>query len=254
MTARPRPTPAATATGLRGDDESAGVADVHDRVREAILRGDLAADTTVSQVALANDLGISRTPLREALRMLQREGLVSSERNRQVRIAPLSVDDVEQIYCARLSLEATAARLTVMRLTPEQAAEIEGNLARLVHFAVAHDYERWELVHREFHGRLVAEAGPRFAELLRQLSDHAERYRRLYTINAPRAWSTGSDEHRLIADAAIARDADLLARRLAAHLAHTAFGVIELLDGDHRPERLQATVAQLVGPDDPWAR
>jgi len=246
--------PARSTGPVTGDGEPEGIADVHERVREAILRGELAPGTSVSQVALARELGVSRTPLREALRMLQREGLVQSERNRQVLVAPFSVDDVEQIYCARLCLEAAAVRLSVPRLSPEQGAEIEGNLARLVHFARARDYERWEIVHRELHGRLVEEAGVRFAALLRQLSDHAERYRRLYTTTAPRAWSTGSDEHRLIVDAALAGDADLAARRLAAHLAQTAFGVIALLDRARRPDRLHETVAELVGTDDPWGR
>jgi DNA-binding GntR family transcriptional regulator len=239
--------------GLGADGkESGSVADLHGRIREAILRGELAPGSSLSQVELARELGVSRTPLREALRMLQREGLVQSERNRQILVAPFSVEDVEQIYCARLSLEAIAVRLSVVRLSPEQCAEVEGNLARLVHFARARDYERWELVHRELHSRLVIEAGSRLTALLRELSDHAERYRRLYTIETPRAWTTGSDEHRLIVDAVLAHDADLVARRLAAHLAKTALGVIALLDSERSPDRLHETVAALVGDADPW--
>jgi DNA-binding GntR family transcriptional regulator len=229
-----------------------GVADLHERVREAILRGDLAPGSSVSQVALARELGVSRTPLREALRMLQREGLVHSERNRQVLVAPFSVDDVEDIYCARLALEAAAIRLAAVRLTPEQRAEVEGNLARLQHFAQSEDYERWEVVHREFHARLVSPAGGRFTGLLHQLSDHAERYRRLYTTSAPRAWSTGSHEHRLIVDAVLDADPELAARRLAAHLAQTARGVIALLDADSEPTRLDETVAYIAGDTSPW--
>lgn len=240
----------ATEGGL--PDAPDGVADLHERVREAILKGELAPGSSLSQVALARELGVSRTPLREALRMLQREGLVQAERNRQILVSPFSVADVEDIYCARLALEATAIRLAVIRLTPEQRAEVEGNLARLQHFAQAEDYERWEVVHREFHGRLVAPAGGRFTALLRQLSDHAERYRRLYTTSAPRAWSTGSHEHRLIVDAVLDADPDLSARRLAAHLAQTARGVIGLLDPEYEPIRLDETVATMVGDTSPW--
>ena len=64
--------------------------DVYERVRTAILDGQLAPGAVMSQVALADELGISRTPLREALRMLQSEGLVEGEPNRRVRVAPMT--------------------------------------------------------------------------------------------------------------------------------------------------------------------
>jgi DNA-binding GntR family transcriptional regulator len=234
--------------GFRG-----GVDGVYLQVRSAILHGTLAAGAAVSQVELAGQLGVSRTMLREALRMLQREDLVWVERGRKVRVAPLSAEDAEGVYCARLSLEVSAARLTIPRLDPDQLAELEGALAQLVHFARAEDYERWEVVHRGFHELLVCRAGPRVTGLLRQLSDHAERYRRLYTTKAPRAWSSGSHEHRMILDAALDRDARLVARRIAAHLSNTAFGVVAMLDGGYEPARLQETVAWLIGEGDPWA-
>lgn len=237
---------------LEVDEPLAGVEGVHARLRRAILNGELAPGSTMSQVDLASQLRISRTMLREALRMLQREGLVAAQHNRRVRVAPLTVADVEGIYCARLSLEGTAVRLSVPRLTPNQLADLEGRLAQLVHFARAEDYERWEVVHRGFHALLVAQAGQRVGGLLEELSDHAERYRRLYTTQSPRAWSSGSHEHRMIVDAALARDGDLTARRDAAHLAHTAFAVIELLEPAYEPARLRDVVAQSVGSADPW--
>jgi DNA-binding GntR family transcriptional regulator len=72
-----------------GTRDGQHVAVVHDRLRAAILLGELPAGQTTSQVTLARDLDVGRTPLREALRMLQREGLVVSEPNRRVRIAEL---------------------------------------------------------------------------------------------------------------------------------------------------------------------
>jgi DNA-binding GntR family transcriptional regulator len=68
---------------------------VHDRLRADILRGEFDPREPISQVQLAKRLGVSRTPLREALRMLQREGLIDSEPNRQVRVAALSVSAME---------------------------------------------------------------------------------------------------------------------------------------------------------------
>src|SRR5215472_17054183 len=104
---------------------------VHDRLRNAILRGELDPKVPLSQVQLAARLGVSRTPLREALRMLQREGLIDSEPNRRVRVAELSVADLEQQYASRVLLEALAVRLTLPVYTDDDLAELRRALARM---------------------------------------------------------------------------------------------------------------------------
>src|SRR3984885_6529486 len=89
---------ACSAPGAGGElmaDNGQNTEDVYERVRNAILDGQLAPGAVMSQVALAQDLGISRTPLREALRMLQSEGLVEGEPNRRVRVAPMTASDLE---------------------------------------------------------------------------------------------------------------------------------------------------------------
>src|SRR5919198_5195360 len=86
---------------------------VHERLRDGILRGEFDPRVPISQVQLAARLGVSRTPLREALRMLQREGLIDSEPNRRVRVAELSLADLEQLYASRVVIEALAVRLSV---------------------------------------------------------------------------------------------------------------------------------------------
>ena len=104
----------------------------------------------MSQVALAQDLGISRTPLREALRMLQSEGLVEGEPNGRVRVAPMSAPDLEQLYVMRVTLEAEALRLSVPRMTSEDLARLESHMAEMAHYAAEKDYRRWNLPHEQF--------------------------------------------------------------------------------------------------------
>jgi DNA-binding GntR family transcriptional regulator len=87
-------------------DNGQNTEDVYARVREAILDGELAPGAVMSQVAVAGELGISRTPLREALRMLQSERLVEAEPNRRVRVAPMSAADLEELCIVRIALEA----------------------------------------------------------------------------------------------------------------------------------------------------
>lgn len=223
---------------------------VHDRLRDAIVRGELAAGQTVSQAMLARQLGleVSRTPLREALRMLQHEGLVLSVPNRRIRIADFSIADVEELYAMRIALEAVAIRATVPVLAPEDFAELEGLMAKMDHYMRAGDLERWGVPHAAFHARFVNAAGPRIKALLAQLFDHGERYRRGYEAIDPTGWPTRRAEHRAMLDAAVAGDAELTARRLAGHYLHTATSVISGLAPD-RDTVLLRTAVETVAPD-----
>jgi len=219
--------------------------DVYERVRTAILDGQLAPGAVMSQVALAEELGISRTPLREALRMLQSEGLVEGEHNRRVRVAPMTAADLEGLYVMRVTLEAEALRLSVPLLTPEHLARLEGYMAEMAHYAQAKDYRRWTVPHREFHRALTGPAGPRVNDLLGQLFDHAERYRRLHIGHGPSAWATAG--HREILDACKAGDRERSGALLAGHLARTGLEVSELLEPGYDPALLRAAIVDAGG-------
>lgn len=231
-----------------GTRDGQNVQIVHDRLREAIVRGEIPAGETTSQAMLAKHLGlgVSRTPLREALRMLQHEGLVLSEPNRRIRIADFSIADVEQLYAMRIALEVVAIRATVPMLAPEDFAELEGLMAQMDHYMRFQDLERWEVPHAAFHARLVAGAGPRIAALLAQLFGHGERYRRGYNALDPAGWPNRRDEHQLMLDAAAAGDPELTANRLVIHYLHTATSVISGLAPDHEPALLRTTIAAVA--------
>lgn len=221
---------------------------VHDRLRDAIVRGEIPAGQTTSQAMLAKHLGlgVSRTPLREALRMLQHEGLVLSEPNRRIRIADFSIADVEQLYAMRIALEAVAIRATVPRLAPEDFAELEGLMAKMDHYMRAKDLERWEVPHAAFHAGFVAGAGPRISGLLAQLFDHGERYRRAYDAYDPSGWPRRRAEHRAMLDAAVAGDAELTVERLVLHYMHTADAAITSLDAEHEPVLMRTAIASVA--------
>ena len=206
---------------------------VHDLLRTAILRGELDPTVPLSQVQLAARLGVSRTPLREALRMLQREGLISSEPNRQVRVAELSVADLEQLYAGRVLIEALAVRLTVPRFEAQDLAGLRDSLARMTELK-GHDLDLWEAAHKRFHGLLRRHAGDRIGRLATDLSDHTERYRRVYMAE-PRAWSAAAAEHAAIVSACESGSAAAASVHLARHLARTALTLIALFDPEHEP-------------------
>jgi DNA-binding GntR family transcriptional regulator len=219
--------------------------DVYERVRGAILDGDLAPGAVMSQVVLAEELGISRTPLREALRMLQSEGLVEGEPNRRVRVAPMTAEDLEQLCVMRVTLEAEGLRLSLPLMTSEDIARLEGHMAEMAHYAAEKDYRRWTVPHHKFHRTLTEHAGVRVNFVLAQMFDHAERYRRLHIGQGPGAWAT--PQHRDILDACKARDRDGAAALLAGHLARTGLEVSELLEPGYDPLQLKAAVVDAGG-------
>jgi GntR family transcriptional regulator, rspAB operon transcriptional repressor len=218
------------------------VAVVYTRLLHAILDGSIAPGRVTSQLELARDLEVSRTPLREALRMLEREGLVVLDPNRRVRIAPLSLDDAEDLYVSRVALETVAIKITVPLLKDEDIAELEGFMAQMDHLAAAGS-PRYDHLHSCFHGALCRAAGDRVDELMGQLASHTHRYRVSYTDTWQRERPRWRTEHRAILDAARAADPVLAADELAAHYVHTARRIVTALEPGYPLERLRQTVA-----------
>lgn len=221
------------------------VAIVHERLRRDILSGEIPAGET-SQLALARELEVGRTPLREALRMLQHEGLVISEPNRRVRVADLSAEDVEQLYSMRIALEAMAVRVTVPEFGSAEVAELEGLLAQMDHYMRRQDSAGLRNPHRAFHACLVAGAGERTATTISLLFDHAERYRVAFAGSDQHRWDERQAEHRAIAAAAASGDPELTVHRLIAHYLQTSARVFNGLDADYDPRRLRVTCAALA--------
>jgi DNA-binding GntR family transcriptional regulator len=221
---------------------------VYEQLRDAISHGRLAPGLVFSQVQLAKKLGVSRTPLREALRMLQREGLVEGEANRMVRVAPLSIGDVEELYAVRIANEALGIRLTVPTMTAEDDAFLESCLGDM---AGAVDIDEWERHHRLFHAHLVRGGGRRLCKLLAELSDHAERYRRLYSATDPGAVSVSASDHAAIVEACHERDAARAAAELARHLSRTALVALMQIAPEHEPAMVRATLRSVLGTEEP---
>ncbi|MDQ6841202.1 MAG: GntR family transcriptional regulator [Actinomycetota bacterium] len=241
--------------GLPADSSavSTGADLVYAQLREAILRGRLAPGLVISQVQLARELGVSRTPLREAVRMLQREGLVAGEANRMVRVAPFSIQDVEELYAVRIANEALAIRLTVPLMTAADDAFLEQSLREMARFAAKNDVDTWEQHHHAFHTHLVGGGGRRLCTLLSELYDYAERYRRLYVTSVPRAMSIGAVEHEAIVDACHARDGGRAAGELARHLSRTALMALMQIAPEHDPAMVRGTLRAVLGSDESGA-
>jgi DNA-binding GntR family transcriptional regulator len=234
------PPEAGTDAGRR----AVGLDAVHDLLRDRILRGELAPGSVVSQANLARDLGVSRSPIREACRMLEREGLVVSRHNHRIQVADFSTSDLEQLYAARLVLEPVALTARVPLLNAEELDEMTSALDEMRLAAEARDYDRFTVPHERFHSLAGPAGGGRLELLLTQLSDYTRRYRRVYTTQTPSAWDVVIGHDNKILQAVLRGDATTAGAELARHLAGTALSMIALMDPLHDPRLLRTALHQ----------
>ncbi len=154
-------------------------------LRRMIQTGELAAGTPLRQDALAERFGVSITPVREALAVLSREGLIRYDVHRGAVVFPPTPDDIRENFEIRLALEPLATRLAAPRLDDEDFQDIEdlaGRLREIVddpETAVASG--TYEQLDRAFHGRIFTAAGrPRLAGMIETLRDASAAYAHLY--------------------------------------------------------------------------
>jgi DNA-binding GntR family transcriptional regulator len=200
---------------------------LHAYLRECVLDGTLTPGTKLSQVALAEQLGVSRTPLREVLRMLQEEGLVEIEPNQRTRVAGLDPGELDDIYASRILLETLGLSLTLESFTREQQRLAKKALTAMRKAAKTGDVAAWFDWHAQFHRRLTAGAGSALQKQLTLFADRTIRYLRIYQLAEPQRWQAAGDvEHAAILEALIAHDHAAALSGLAHHLARTAERVL----------------------------
>jgi DNA-binding GntR family transcriptional regulator len=184
-------------------------------LREAIASGELAGGTQLPQIELAEALGVSRTPVREALRLLEAEGWITFSPHRGAVVAALSSADVREIFEIRFALEALALRKSVPTLSDDAFLQAEQILANM---DTERDIGRWVALNRRFHMTLYAGAGSRLTDLIAAQYDAVDRYLRIELVELDNA-AVSQVEHREILAACRARDVDLAVRLCEPHIA-----------------------------------
>ncbi len=232
------------------DDHSLDAVELAYRtIRSNVLDGTLQPGSVLSQVSLARMLGISRTPLREALRQLASEGLVVGDFNRRLRVTELDLEDFDQIYACRIALEPMAIRSTVPLLDASRKELLDSHVDGMDAAMASVDMTGFRDHHRAFHLGLSELAGNRIQRTLADLWDHSERYRLSY-LHADHAQpdvalnerlAVSQVEHRAILAAAVEGDANLCASLLIEHLQRTIEIVFE--EQAQRPTPRVARVA-----------
>jgi DNA-binding GntR family transcriptional regulator len=190
-------------------------------LRDAILNGEIAPGEWIRQAELAERLGASRLPVREALRILQAEGLTDYEANRGSRVPKLSMHEVEIIYQMRERLEPLALAESIPHLTPDQLAQLTELQDRIE--AGLGDVRQFVMLDREFH--LLTYAGCAISQLyasIVRMWNTTQHYRRAFVMltGPSRQWVITA-EHRLLLDAITRQDAVDGERYLSGHIRRT---------------------------------
>lgn len=207
------------------------------RLRRDILRGDLAPGTAVKERDHAAELGVSRTPLREAIRILAREGLVQLRPARSPIVAQPSFEEVAHNIEVMSALEVLSARLACERATDEQIEEIAAVAARM-----EREYDTLDMldvfeIDMSFHRAIAAAAGnPVLAEIHHSLLARLWRARYL-SASRKRSRDRVLRQHSEIVAALRARDAERVAEHVGAHLHHLLVNVEDFFETDAETRR-----------------
>lgn len=185
-------------------------------MRDDVLSGQLPAGRRLSQEALAEQYAVSRVPVRDALRMLHAEGLISTHPRFGTTVAPLSASDLEELYEMRLALEPLVSGLATSRM---RARDVEAMRRQLdIMGASSEDSPAWFAAHAAFHRALNNRSGrERICALVDSLRAQTERYVRAYQVLA---WpdSELQPEHERVHAAVERGDPDEVAAVVREHL------------------------------------
>jgi DNA-binding GntR family transcriptional regulator len=209
------------------------VDDAYQRLRLRIINDELPPGAHALEQEIAADLGISRTPVHEALIRLEQEGLVELLPRRGMRVRPISPADMREIYQLLYSLEATAAELMAARQLPADAPEIielEQATADMTEALARDDLDGWAAADERFHAALLNQCGNhRLARMAYGVWDQAHRARIATLRLRPKPVDSAADHH-AVTDAIRRHDPD---RAREIHRAHrlramrTLLGVFE---------------------------
>lgn len=199
---------------------------VFDSLRKAIILGKLKPGERLMEIQLAEEMGVSRTPVREAIRKLELEGFVVMVPRRGAYVAGVSVKDIADVFEVRSALEGLAAGLAAERITEEEMEELE----KVIHLisgeediltVVKKDNEFHELIYK-------ASRNNRLTQIITNLSEQINRFR-LTSLSVPGRLKIAVDEHKKIIEAISERNVDLAHKLASEHMENAEQNLINAI-------------------------
>ncbi len=188
---------------------------VFESLREAIILGRLKPGERLMEIQLAEEMGVSRTPVREAIRKLELEGFVVMVPRKGAYVAGVSVKDIADVFEVRSALEGLAAGLAAERITEEEMEELEKTILQLsgeedILTVVKKDNEFHELIYK-------ASRNHRLTQIITHLSEQISRFR-MTSLSVPGRLKIAVGEHKKIIEAICDRNVDLSCKLASEHM------------------------------------
>jgi DNA-binding GntR family transcriptional regulator len=200
--------------------------DIYATLFDRIIGGAYPAGARLKEEQLGAEFEVSRTPVREALRMLAQDGLVEILPRRSAVVLGFTVDDVEEIYDIRASLEIQALRSAAANVSIQKLKDLR---ARLLEVSVTSDYHAHQAVDAELHNTLIEASGKkRLARILRQMFRLIQQFREL-GFRDPALQAAALQAHLGLVDALVVRDLAEAERVLAGHIEASKRNAISLI-------------------------
>lgn len=219
------------------------VDEIYRVLADRIINGVYLPGRKLSQNDLADDLDVSRTPLREALNRLQQTGLVVAATNRGMEVAPVTFEETEQLYAVRLLIEPPLVAAVTHRLTDSDLAAMAEALESMQEGAER--TKEFQNAHHRFHEAVLVYYPQAIREMIESIYLKIMRHQRIY-FSRPRAPEEFCEIDRLLLNASVARDGELAKHILEFHLIDAALGLMLDANPDFKPAAL-AIAAQGLG-------
>jgi len=207
---------------------------VLDSIRNNILNGYYPLGSRLDQKAIAEDLGVSLVPVREALRMLEGEGFVNINPRRGAFVTDISAEELEELYMIRAELEDLATRRAVPNLTPAQLTELANIIEQMEEATNEQDYARLMELNQAFHFTIYNASNLRLlSEMMPSLWNRSRLYRRVFTYLPERAVQA-LQEHKEIYNACRAGDSESAGKAVRRNIHQTVSALLdEFLKGEN---------------------
>ncbi len=210
---------------------------VFETLREAIINATLKPGERLMEIQLAEEMGVSRTPVREAIRKLELEGFVVMVPRKGAYVADISTKDIADVFEIRAALEGLAAGLAAERITEEELEKLERILVKIGECVKNNDLEKLIEVDTEFHDTLFkASRNERLVQIVSNLREQIQRFRTA-SLSTPGRMKYALEEHKKIVEAVSERNVELAQALAREHIENAENSMFELLNEHKIPEK-----------------
>lgn len=209
---------------------------VFESLREAIISGHLRPGERLMEIQMAEEMGVSRTPVREAIRKLELEGFVVMVPRKGAYVAGVSIKDIADVFEVRAALEGLAAGLAAERITDAELEVLERSLVHVAEASEAGDLEKLVSMDTDFHDSLYkACRNERLVQILSNLREQIQRFRST-SLSHPGRMKLAWEEHKQIVEAISERNVEVARELAREHIENAENSMLDVMNKKDNPD------------------